>query len=176
MKYRLILLFLVFTSCGHKTEIIKCDSDLSHYSAFDYEILEKEFINEVNGDSVFSAEILIKTFTKDSMILMDSVSCFCLAICKKESIAEARFYKNKIGFEIAKKYQINEFSIAIATLYIDNNIDMQNLLKHSIASIRIDDIDQNWTQHLNSNNFSVFGLRQVQPLEGEYVERKLVIE
>lgn len=135
MKYLILIFVVLLTSCGNKIEIVKCDSNISNYSALNYEILEKEYIEVVDKDSLFYADVLIKKLTKDSMITMDSFGCYCLAICKKESLIDARFYSDKIGYEIAKKYNINKFSASLANVMIDNNTDLQCIWKYILLSI-----------------------------------------
>ncbi len=167
---------VLLTSCGNKIEIVKCDSNISNYSAFNYEILEKELIEVVDKDSLFHADILIKKLTKDSMITMDSVGCYCLAICKKESLIDARFYGDKIGYEIAKKYNINEFSATLVNVMIDNNIDLQNIWKYALLSFHENDYKQNWINGLNSDNFSMLWPRQIETVESKHIKTKLIIE
>ena len=175
MKYLLLIFTILIISCDNKMEIRHCDCDISSYAVFNYEILEKKFIEMVNKDSLFHADILIDSDVKDPTITMDSLGCYCLAICKKESLIDARFYIDKIGYEITKKYQINEFSRSLINLKIDNNLDLEKLYDSALLSVHVND-KQSWKNELNSDNFSMLFPRQIAPVEGEYIETKLIIE
>ena len=137
MRYIYIIILFGLVSCKTQTIIYTCSSDLKTYKNFKFIYLEKTGIDKVHVDSIFSADILISVNNPDSMNLMDSICCYALAICNNESLAKARFYWNKTGYDIAKKYDLVTFeTMEIQTAIKDYN-DVVIFNKCAILSIYV---------------------------------------
>ena len=163
-------------SCGSETEIHQCSNNISEYTNFRYEFLDKQFVKIIAGDSIFKAEILIEKNQKDSMILLDSVLCYCLAICKKESLSESRFYRNRLGFEVAKKYGVKKFKASELISVFKGYDDNHNFSAYSIASFKIDNIDKNWKEQITSDNLTTLYPRKIHPRFKKKIETKLIVK
>lgn len=176
MKYLTIISLLLILSCGIETRIYQCNENICNYTDFQHKFLDKQFIKLIGKDSLFKAEILVEANTKDSMVLLDSVLCYCLAICKKESIVESRFYKKREGFEIIKKYNIEKFdAIEINSIITDFN-DSEIFWKSGIASFKIGQLDDNWKKQINSDNISTLTPRLIQPRFTKKINKRLIVE
>lgn len=176
MKHLLIIFLLILTSCSVRNKICYCKTDLSRYHYLSYQLLAKEYIGMISKDSMFNADILIKSSAKkNDVIIMDSIYCFCLAVCSKESIVESRFYYKKSAYELAKKYGIESFTTRIVQEKISNNQELQDFCRDIVGSIKINNPGNNWRRNLNSDNFKVVGFKQIAPLKGKSVKTKLLI-
>lgn len=182
MRYLAAILLLFAFSCGSETEIHQCSGDISEYTRFQYKFLDKQFVKLIADDSIFKAEVLIERNPKklinpkDSLIPLDSVLCYCLAICKKESLSESRFYRNRLGFEVAKKYGVKKFKASELISVFKGYDDNHNFSAYSIASFKIDNIDKNWKEQITSDNLSTLYPRQIHPRFKKKIETKLIVK
>jgi hypothetical protein len=171
MRYFILFLFILFLSCQNEFYYHDCSSDVSDYTIFNYDFIDKKLIKTISGDSIFSADIIISKTRKDT-IFLDSTLCYCLAICKKESLAESRFYRSKKGYDLVKKDNITDLGDKKDIKTYDDHSAFMDI----IAVVKVDKLDRNWKDNLTSDNMTTpFGWR-LPPINGKYIEEKLKLK
>ncbi|MGQ7869607.1 hypothetical protein [Sunxiuqinia sp. sy24] len=156
MRYLVLLVIVLMTSCGigvknnSETEHICC-ANVEKYIGFSYEFAEKQILKVLPKDTIFEADVVLNISKEKfpNYFPLDSVLCYCLAICKQEKISYARFYRDYKGYEIAQEYKIGNFSQDSILSKYYGNIDW--ITKHMIASFKIEVLDDNWFNKISSD-------------------------
>jgi hypothetical protein len=168
MNRLLIPILILFYSCGSGNtnnvdtpSCYECVSDLKKYENFSFKYINKEILDIISNDTIYKADIIIDVSRKDSIsyILIDSVLCYCLSICKNEMITEARFYKDYEGYNIATENNLTNFSRDNIISKVNGNIDW--ITKHIICSFKINQADKSWNDKVSSDNLFIPTYRKI---------------
>jgi len=169
---KLIALILLITSCGAKSKIHNCNFIIKNDSKVNYTILEKKLNGNINGGKAYSADILIYTNQEEQIDTAHSIDCIYYAICKKDSLLDARFYRSIKGFEISNKYNIKVFKTQFINSTISDSLELQMFYQYAIASINVEPDEENDRNVLTSGCHPKLALRLISNTAGNSVEKK----
>jgi len=147
----ILLLLLIIKSC----QVSKfCRHDVSQYPTLNYKIIEKNPIDTIENEILYRATVLIKDNRTNNLTKIpfhpDSIICYSLNICKKESLVQANFITSEGGVDLIQKYNIDHFSYSD----IKNQAQYDELVRSFFGSFYIEEISKNWRTKLNSNYFT----------------------
>jgi hypothetical protein len=161
---------LLFVSCKTQVEVLNCEKDIEKYQSFSYELSNKKLIKHFAGDSIYSANALVKINKEQGTILsMDTLYCYILAICNKESIVKGRFFKDEETFHIINELDLLEFDLKKMNTEINNDSISQKINKYLIGNLLIS--DHEWRKKLNTENILTFGFKQIAPVNGKFIKQ-----
>ena len=142
-----------------------CNSCSSDYHDYTYNIVSKEYIACIKGDSIYKADILIRTSRQTNpldSLFPDSLICFALSICKKERLVEASFFTDMRGLQILDHYGIkNAKESEIGKADDMTRKDYQMLLMTTFGYFEAKRLNANWDNQITSDNISIFIPRRI---------------
>ena len=162
----LLIIIILFSSCRgkilrigglfpYKQEEMSCFDSIEDYSLFEHEFFKKNIDTIIGKDTLYSADVLfvIKEIPDTSQLASYlNIFCYCLNICKKYSLSDARFYNTLIGFELAQDYNISEFTEQNIKFITSNEI--KSNYRDFLCSFRIPNLDSSFIQAFNSDNIT----------------------
>ena len=159
-----IIILIVFVLFSCRTTHF-CSDINEGYVNLKYKIISKELTNEIDDQTVYAADILITYKDQknplDSGYYPDTLICYALSICEKESIVQGNFFTSMIGYDIMKKYDLNKISWRDIKSNRMTFEDYQLLNKTCFGSFEIKRKSKNWKKQLTSNNFTLLSVRRI---------------
>ncbi len=127
---------------------------MENENSFSYTVYKKDYITNFGNDTLYEGTIIIYNKGYDNVLessyFPDSLICFCLGVCNKESMPKANFISDSSGYEFIEKYDIDLLS---GKEFRKKKTPHSETWMVLIGSISIKP-HKNWKKNLNSNHFN----------------------